>query len=293
MSPVKEPNFFAFKSGIPEFAGPDEATLQSGYWRRQQAQNARYQASITSLHDYRKLFSGAKTASAIGESSVSYMFFPEASRQINMHLPSVKLIAILRHPAERAYSKFRQFRRDGLEPISDFEGALDAEPRRIREHWSPTWFYKERGYYYRQLKPYYKIFSPHRIQIYLYEEFLKDPVEVLQRIFRFMGVDESFVPDTREWHHVTRKPMVISENGFFDYILNSRNPIRSAVNKVFSPEVAFKLRKLVLSCVSYQLQLPQPAPMPQAVRRDLIGEYRTDILQLQDLIGKDLSHWLL
>jgi hypothetical protein len=293
MSPVKEPNFFAFEGGIPEFAGPSDAQFRVGHWRRQQLQIALYKQSITDLHDYRRLFSGVKSESLLGESSASYMYMPEAPRQIREHLPNCKLIAVLRHPAERAYSKFRQFLREGLEPIGTFEGALEAEPRRIREQWAPTWFYKQRGFYYRQLKRYFDIFNPKQIQILLYEEFLEDPVGLLQRIFKFLGIEERFMPDTRRRHNVTREPVILTANGPFDYLLNSENPIRSTVNTLLKPSVAFKLRKLLLRCVSSKMRLPQPEPMPPAIRRHLIAEYRTDILQLQKLIGKDLSGWLL
>lgn len=36
---------------------------------------------------------------------------------------------------------------------------------------------------------------------------------------------------------------------------------------------------------------PRP-PLPPTLRRGLIEDYREDVLELQDLLQRDLSHWL-
>ena len=292
MSPVKEPNFFAFEGRIPKFAGPSETQFQEGFWRRQQLRNARYELSITSLRDYQKLFAWTNAERALGESSVSYLYIPEAPFSIKKHLPNIRLIAMLRHPADRAYSKYMQFRRDGLEPIDDFATALEAEAKRIRERWSPTWFYKQRGFYYHQLRGYYEIFDHSQIKVFLYDEFIANPIEVMQRIFRFLKIDESFVPDMSQKHNVSCVPVVMSESRLLDFLLNTSNPIRSAVNRLFSPPVALKFRRLILAGTSRKFRPRQYEPMPRCKRRQLIDEYKADIFRLQELIKKDLSHWL-
>jgi hypothetical protein len=292
MSPVKEPNFFAFERGRPKFGGPSLKQLHGGFWRGHQLRNAKYELSITELRDYQRLFTWAREERALGESSVSYMFFPEAPIRIKDHLPRVRLIAILRHPADRAYSKFMQFQRDGLEPIGDFVKALEEEDNRILEHWSPTWYYKHRGFYYNQLKRYYDIFDPNQIRVFLYDDFRATPLEVLRDIFRFLEVDDRFTPNTSQEHNVSSGPVVVIKSRLLDLLLNTSNPVRSAVNRLFSPHLALKLRMSLLSIASREVKTRQHEPMPQLIRGRLIDEYRPDILQLQELIDKDLSHWL-
>jgi hypothetical protein len=38
--------------------------------------------------------------------------------------------------------------------------------------------------------------------------------------------------------------------------------------------------------------LTRPVPMDAKVRQRLVTLFRADILELQEMIGRDLSHWL-
>jgi hypothetical protein len=119
----------------------------------------------------------------------------------------VKLIAILREPAERAYPNFLYLSRDGKEPFSDFARALGAEEDRIQNNWAPIWHYKRKGFYYAQLKRYYEVFEREQIRVYLYEEDLNgDPVGVLRDAYRFLGVDDVFAPDISMRYNVSGLP---------------------------------------------------------------------------------------
>lgn len=50
----------------------------------------------------------------------------------------------------------------------------------------------------------------------------------------------------------------------------------------------FKLN-LIAQIEAANLKKP---PLDPAVRAQLVERYRSDVLELQDLIGRDLSHWL-
>ena len=85
---------------------------------------------------------------------------PGAIRKL---IPNAKLIAILRDPAERAYSHFCHNRRDGHEPLADFAAALDAEEKRIAKGWWSKYHYRNHGYYARQLRRYLEFFPREQI----------------------------------------------------------------------------------------------------------------------------------
>jgi hypothetical protein len=57
------------------------------------------------------------------------------------------------------------------------------------------YLYQAQGYYHALLQPYFERFRRDQIHICLYDDLLAAPVAMLQDIFRFLGVDESFVPD--------------------------------------------------------------------------------------------------
>jgi len=63
-------------------------------------------ARITNLEAYQALFDGVSGEKAIGEASPSYLVEPKAPVRIQRYIPKTKMIAMLRNPAERAYSHF-------------------------------------------------------------------------------------------------------------------------------------------------------------------------------------------
>ncbi|MDP6150009.1 MAG: sulfotransferase, partial [Gammaproteobacteria bacterium] len=141
LSPVKEPQYFAFAGQQLDFRGPG-VTINN---------------AVTELADYRKLFSGASVEKAIGEASALYLSVPGTAERIRAQIPDVRLIAILRRPADRAFSSYMHLIRDDREPMRDFAAALAAEEQRIADNWGFLWRYKQLGRYYEQLKHYYDI----------------------------------------------------------------------------------------------------------------------------------------
>jgi hypothetical protein len=269
MSPVKEPNFFALEGEKLDFQGPGD-------------QEAIARWSTTSIEAYRMLFQGASNQLAIGEASPLYLYSPKAPHRLRHYAPEMKLIVILRHPVERAYSAFLMMIRDGREPYDSFAQALQEEDSRIRNKWEHIWHYKSMGFYYNQLVRYFEIFDREQISIYLYEDLKKNPIGLLRDVFRFIGVDETFMPDMTSRPNISGLP----RSTLLFSLLNRRNPIKTAVR----PFLPHGLRKRILTYVD-ERNLIKP-PLPTEVWKHLIEEYRQDIVNLQNLIQRDLSDWV-
>lgn len=272
MAPVKEPNFFAFEGKEVNFQGPGD-----------DAPYCINDKSITRLDEYRSLFSGAEDAKTIGEASYSSLYVPQAVERINHHLPHAKLIAILRDPAERAHSNFTMLVQQGREPLSDFSTALAQEESRINNGWGPAWHYKQLGFYHRQLRPYYDRFDPDQIKVYLYEDLVKDGHALMKDIFSFLGVDTNFRPDVSTRHNPSGRPA----SHFLHRLMRTQNPARALARMCTTLE----MRKQIARYLQEWNRTPR-GPVPQAARRRLQRLYRNDVLALQDLIQRDLSHWL-
>lgn len=267
MSPVKEPNFFAFEGERMDFCAPQD---QKGINR----------TSITAIDSYRALFFGATSEKAIGEASHWYLYSPKAPGRIHHHVPEVKLIVLLRDPVERAYSQFLHFVRDGQEPLTDFARALQEEETRIRNNWA-FGRYASRGFYHAQLKRYLGTFDRSQIKIHLYEDFGTDPVGVLGDTFRFLGVDDAFVPEMSVRPNVSGVP----NNRALHALLTRPERIKT----ILKPHLPPGLLRFAGDLRDRNLHKPQLAPEQ---RRRMVESYREDILKLQDLIDRDLSKWL-
>jgi hypothetical protein len=277
MSRNKEPFFFAMEGETVDFRGPgDQIRLE--------------RTVCNNLKDYQELFTGAEHARARGEASTIYLYSAKAAQRIKHYIPGVKLIAILRNPADRAYSSFMHLLRDNREPYRDFEQALADEPRRIQEKWEPLWHYRQVGFYYESLKRYFDLFPPEQIRIYLYEDLNKDALGVVQSLYAFLGVDPTFTPDTSIRYNVSgipKNPYLHSIQGF---LLSPDQPVKTFL-KPFIPE---RLRKRALHGTVGKIREVnfEHTPMREETRARLMCDYREDILKTQDIIGRDLSHWL-
>ena len=264
MSPVKEAHFFDADEGEqPNFRGPGRSSTPP----------------ITSIEEYRALFRGVTGETAVGEATPSYIYTPEAPARIRRRLPGAKLIAVLRNPTDRAYSAFLHTVRSGREPLPDFARALGEEEARIRENWHPVFHYKHRGFYSDQLGRYFDAFGRDRVRVYLYEDLSEDPLGVLRDIFGFLGVDETFVPDTSVEYNASGVP----RNRAVRSLVKSTNALAPALKR-FLP---FGLRQRIKGRL-----FAKPPPLLPEVREDLVEAYRPDVLRLQGLIGRDLSGWL-
>lgn len=272
MSPRKQPDFLAFEGKRPNYHWPGGKLAHVN------------RNPITSIEEYRALFEGVTDEISIGEASPSYLYISKAAEHIRQRLPDVKLIAILRDPVERAYSNYCHLARTGDEPFTDFLQAFRAEQTRILDNWAPFWHYKQMGLYYAQLKRYFDMFDREQIRVYLYEDLNANPLDVLQDIFRFLKVDDTFVSDVSSRYNVARTPRIRALQRF----LVHPSPIKSILRPIL-PE---KPRRYLGKGIRGLNLVPGKPPLSPEVRRELIQEFRDDILKLQDLIQRDLSRWL-
>ncbi len=267
MSPVKEPRFFA-----PE--------LYTDYLKDPYRSGAKtHRSSPMSTEEYFALFKDASSEVAIGEASTEYLYVPKTPERIKAQLPDVKLITVLRDPAERAYSAFCYQVRDGCEQLTFEEALAQEEERRVKKKRWPGWHYKRVGFYYDQIKRYFDLFDRAQIRVYLYEDLQFDSGAVVQDACRFLNVEDTFTPDLTR-----RNVSAIPKNMALQNLLIKDNPLKTIV-KPFIPN---GLRKSIRS-----QNLKQKPALSAEIRQKLIADYREDILNLQTLIQRDLSSWII
>jgi hypothetical protein len=267
MSPAKEPRFFIFENQTLNFQGIGDEI----------------ETAKTSLYDYQQLFDKVATEKAIGEATTMYLWSEKAPQRIKYHIPDAKLIAMVRNPVDRAFSNYLHLRQAKREPIVDFAQAIQQEPQRIKDNWWPFWYYKDQGFYYRQLQRYFTLFDRSQIKVYLYEDFKTDPLRLLQDIFQFLEVDSDFKLNLAE---KVRRSRPVPQNKTLHSLVSQPNAIKSFLK----PLLPKNLRHNIVNKINKK-NLAKPQVSPE-IRQQLIAEYRIDILQLQDAIARDLSSWL-
>jgi hypothetical protein len=278
MSPVKETSYFiAEDRETTKEIGPSGCILGG--------------ARITNLVDYQALFRDATIEKARGEASPKYLYYPGTAQRIKKILPDAKIIVILRHPVDRAYSNFLHHLRDGREPLNNFATALREEPVRISEGWGSEYHYRNRGFYYKQLSPYFAAFGAEAIHVFLYDDLRNDAVGVMQKIYRVLGVDETFVPNVRARYNVSGIPKRQSLHHVYRFLQGSNRSTAKEFGKRVLPKTVRSMLKSYVTQRLYKYNLAKPQ-LPAEVRKELQESYEEDILNLQKLINRDLSHWI-
>lgn len=182
LSNPKEPKFFLCDEAPPDAAGQrgpgDAHSAREWIW-----DPARYEA----------LFDHAPPGALRGESTPFYLWDRAAHRRIKRAIPEVKMIAVLRDPVDRAYSNWTHLWCDGLEPERDFRRACDLEAIRVAAGYAPFWRYLELGLYGQQLEHLYTLFPREQVFVLRYRRLIDEPVEVLDEIAAFLGVDAGVI----------------------------------------------------------------------------------------------------
>ena len=222
--------------------------------------------AVTSIEEYSKLFAQAPENSVVGEISTVYYAHEKSASLIHQYLPQTKIVAILRDPAQRAFSDYQMHFRKGREK-RDFNTTIQAKRQYIRQ-----------GFYYAELKPFFEIFNRDQIKILLYEDLAKNPLGFIQDLFRYIEVDDQFIPDMSK----RGRDSGMAKNTALNRLLNKQNLFTKALKTVIPNSVINKLIKQN----SYKPKLSIED------RNQLIQIYREDILKLQDLLELDLSAWL-
>jgi hypothetical protein len=146
----------------------------------------------------------ARTAKAgsprVFDASGYYMYHPLAPERIAKDLPTVRLIAMLRDPVERAYSAYQHEFARGFE-WETFDRALDMEDERLvgeisRMRSDPTYesfthrhhSYTHRGQYAEQLAVLLELFGQEQLLVIDSEAFFTDPGAEYARVVEFLEI---------------------------------------------------------------------------------------------------------
>lgn len=262
MSPVKETRFFAVQQRSLDMTDPARATLWAD--------------TITCLEDYKALFDGVTTQKAIGEASPLYLGWSQSSAAaIAQLIPDVRLIACVRDPVQRAFSHYVHNVSLGLDSASDFDQALEVDAR------SPHTDYLDQGLYAKHLGAYYARFPPEQIRVYLFEDLAAHTEDVFHDICRFLQIDPGVRVQTAERHNASqpdaRPPTRQRPAGQRPWTAAAARLVARLARGRREPDDITSARRLEL--------LP-------STRQRLIPFFRDDVLQLQRMLGRDLSAWL-
>ena len=180
MSSVKEPNFFSDK----------EITNQGLYYET---------SRINTSQKYHNLFLEQEDEKIFGESSVSYLFYPEVPKRIKEYNTEAKIIIMLRNPVDRAFSHYLMDFRLGL--IADRFLDIFNKKKGLRFQQ-----YFLLGNYYSQVKRYFDEFNKKNVHIIWYSDFKKNAEKEVRKVFNFIDVNSDYKVNFETIHNSFAMP---------------------------------------------------------------------------------------
>lgn len=261
MCPVKEPEFFA-RDDIYE----------------------------RGLNWYKGLFEGATPGQLCGESSTAYTRWPQyphTARRMAEALPGIKLIYIMRHPVDRAYSHYIHRRtkelHKGWPTDVSFEEHVRSDPMCL-----------DGSDYMTQIMQYLEYY-PRDSMLFLFSNELRhDPRAVFDQVCCFLGLSEphDLLADgivvsgdsDRHCKHAARKRMVAPLKAIPGLHAFAERFPRSWQNAAYT----------IWRRTPYGRRIEHeytPQPMRPETRLALLKRYRESNQQLEAFLGIDLSRW--
>lgn len=223
------------------------------------------------IDHYRRLFSAAPEGQLLGEKSADYFAHAAVPARLAQILPHARLVLQLRNPVDRAYSDYKMLYRRGTisgPPEAYLHTDAGRHQRFLRD-----------GLYAEHLARWLEHFDREQIHVLLFEDVKAQPAKVVAEVCKHIGAP----------YHFSQEVGTAPRND------SSAQFLPLAVRKALAPlkEAARPLRgkpafEGVRRVFAREIQYP---PLGEATRRRMAEYYAADIGRLEDMIGRDLSHW--
>lgn len=231
----------------------------------------------TPFEEYAKLFPNYQGEPAVGDISPKYLYYHEFTAElIASYLPDARIVIILRHPIERAYSAYRYALKTGREWMS-FQKAIERPPSG-----QALWDYRLTSTYAPAVNSYKSKCS--NVEVFLFEELTRNDAAIMDRLYRHLGVEAA--PLKHELVRYQKNagdyplfPLLNRSWGYISWQVADRKGLRRALKFLRHKQVRFPSTNHI-------------PPLDPKFYNDLLKEFEPDIRETSRLIGRDLSDWL-
>lgn len=244
--------------------------------------NWNYGKSIDWYHSY---FQNRQVNQICGEFSPAYMINTNVVEEVYNYNPRIKLIAILRDPIERLISLYNYRRQIGNWQFRTFEQAVDHFPQ-----------FLSLSLYYEQLKGYFDLFPHEQIKVLLFDDLKRNNKAFLLDVYSFLNIEPFFPSVVEERSNITADVRNQKINYFIGQVrlyIHRKNlhfllPILRQCG--VTPAAEYVRDRLNVSRGRVR-SLTSNTVLSKDARSRLALFFGKDIEKLEELIGRDLSHW--
>jgi hypothetical protein len=217
---------------------------------------------------YEEQFRSHTGEKAVGEITPNYLDSEVAIPRMAQIIPHARLFVILREPVQRAFSAYQLFQEKLYKGMS------------FREACEQSDYLIKLGLYAGQLERVFTYYDRSAVKVFLYDDIQNNPRAAITALFTFLQVDEHFkplslgkiynrvmLPRAQKWLETARlgwAANLVKRTALGEWIKRQSVQNRSFGAEMTDKETTHHLKEI----------------------------FRNDILKLQALINRDLSHWL-
>lgn len=207
----------------------------------------------------------------IGQVSADCSFNEGSIERINKNIPAVKLIFVLRHPVERAYSQYWFMYANSAEN-KGIEEALKVENERVLKSYKnyKTFSYVGRSKYQSQFKNVYKHFKEEQVLIIPFDNLINSTQDTINKMCDFIGVQNISTLDELNISSIPKNKAKLPSN---DLVVQFSFYVSKIGLQSLGKRVLNKFRKE-----------EKPPPIPEEIRRYLECELINDILFYEKIL---------
>lgn len=246
---------------------------------------------------YSEYFSKIRSETCVGEIDPDYLYYENVPFRIHETLgDDIKIVFILRHPVDRAYSHYLMSVRRGFEK-STFLDAIKEEKNRIKDVSNDTRYYSQknhfsyidRGLYAKQIKRYLQYFKKENMHFIFFEDnFILDRKKTLDTLIDFLGVDNNVTLNLNRQSNPATSP----KSAFLTNIVYRENKIGKFL-KYFLPNRNFR-KKIKQRIDDFNQKKIQKKSLEISQRKAIFDKYfMADVSDLEKLTGMNLDGWRL
>lgn len=229
---------------------------------------------------YKEFFFDCDSRKKIGEYSADYLTNKKVPLRIKKYFPDVKIIISLRNPVERAISRINHLKSNDRikKNYKEYVSYIDDFPEII-----------ENGLYSKYIKNYLELFPKENIHIIIYDDLLSSPQKEIKKLYKFLNIDDSFVPCGISVRINSSEERLSSVHKFINKVyLKLRK-------RYFGKKIINFFRKIGIRYYIIQKLLYNKKKLLQIndqERKLLYNYFKDDIRKTKKIINKDLSNWL-
>lgn len=242
-----------------------------------------YEYVINKYYRFKNRPNGIKLISK----SISLYADEVAIQRLYNHNPNCQIIIMLRNPVDRAYSSFNMEVYNGWK-FNEFELAKESIINPSKDLDELNYITIHLGMYIKHIQKVLKVFPKNQIHIFLFEDFIKNPVSICQKIFDILGVDNTFAPNTNVVYNKTYIKKSRNLASLLSKIKQKDNLIKKTTKSLIPysvfTKITHKIKDINKSGKVYE-------PMSPEMRAYLLDFYKPYNDELSRLTGIDLTAW--